>query len=646
MKSSLPGLSGLDWEGALQRLAPGLPLVRMLLAILEAAPEAVFAKDLAGRYLVINKAGADAIGLPIEMVLGRPDEELFPAGVAAAIRRWDQRVIDGGMPIRYEAFSPLGPRRQVFLTSKAPLLGPDGQTVGVVGIARDITEVRRLEEDLARLSHQSLDLLCVFDGAGRIHLVSDSFERVLGWRRDEVLGTRQRELVHPEDWQASAEVLRRLTRHGVPVIDFRNRVRCRDGSYRWLEWRCDPPAGDGVVYAVAREVTARTREEQELRAAKEEAEAVAARSARFLADMSHEIRTPLNAIIAAVELALDSPLAPAQRELLEVVSTASDALLALVNDVLDLSKIEADALDLEQTAFPPTEPLHQAASLVRGRAARQGVELAIEVSPQVPPLVVGDPHRLRQILVNLLDNAIKFSGGGVVSASLDATEGGLLYVVADEGRGIDADRLPTIFSPYRQADAKVAGRHGGTGLGLAISRRLAERMGGRLEAESGRPRGASFALTLPATAAVPAPAERSPPRLQAAGEIAGLEVLVAEDEPMNQLVMRRLLESLSCRARVVADGAAAVQSLVDQPPDVVLLDVQMPGVDGPEAARRIRALEGGDSRRTYLVALTASATREVREACAAAGMDEYLTKPVRREALAAVLERAAARRRQ
>jgi PAS domain S-box-containing protein len=622
-----------------------MPLVQVLASILQAAPELVFAKDLEGRYLLVNKATLEALGLPMTDVLGRTDHELFPPQVAAGIREWDERTLSSGAGVRYEGAHPLGPGQRVYLTSKAPLLTPVGQTVGLVGVSRDVTDVRRLEENLVRLSRQLADLVCVFSAEGTLRFVSDSFSRVLGWSREEVLGRRQRELVHPDDWPASSQTLRELLAERRPVVDFRNRVRCRDGSYRLLEWRCDPPEPDGAVFAVAREVTERAREEQQLRWGKSEAELLAARRSRFLADMSHEIRTPLNAVLGAVDLA--SGLRVVQesaelQELLTVAGTAGRALLAVVNDVLDLAKLEADGVELERVPFAPAAPLQDAVLLARGRFGGGRAPVTCEVAADVPPLVTGDPHRLRQVLVNLVDNAIKFSEGAAVTATLHLqAEGTLQYAIADQGRGIPAERLEAIFHPYRQADASDASRLGGTGLGLAISRRLAERMGGSLEARPGAPRGMVFVVTVPVIQAAGQPAPSAVARLTQESPGRGMRVLVAEDEPLNQLIVVRLLEALGCEnPQVVADGEAAVLAVESSSWNLVLLDVQMPTVSGLEAVRRIRATHASGAP-PLVVALTASATAEVRDACLAAGFDAYLTKPIRGEALATVLRRAA-----
>ena len=647
----------LSWERTLVRLVPGLPLVRLLASLIESGPEVVFAKDLEGRYLMINQAGADSLGLPREAILGRTDLDLFPAVVANRIRDWDRKAYESAEPIRYEGAAPLGPNERVYFTSKAALRDPQGRTVGLVGFSRDVTQVRRLEEDLRRLTQMTLDLLCVFGPDGCVRFVSDSFEKVLGWRREEVLGRRQRELVHEEDWPISREALRALVADRRPVIDFRNRVRCRNGDYLLVEWRCDPPDADGVVYAVGREVTDRARQEQQRdraidRAAErvEEAEAVAAQRARFVADLSHEIRTCLNAIVSAVQLAGLSSIDWNVREMLDVVGTASDALVVLLNDVLDLSKLEAAALDLDDASFPPAAPLREAVSLLRGRVLEFGVRLHVDVSGELPPLIQGDPYRLRQVLINLLDNAVKFAREEV-QVSLAQEGGDLRFVVVDDGPGIDPERLQAIFSPYRQADAKVTVKHGGTGLGLAISRSLAELMGGALEVENREAGGAAFTLRLPVRVAEPVAVAVAEPVPDPVAETARdtfalptgtLDVLIADDESLNQIVLRRMLESFGCQPRIVGDGAAALGGVAERLPDLVLLDVHMPVLDGLETARRILA-ERASSRRPHLVALTAAATDEVRRACSEAGFDECLIKPLRREDLARVIERAAAR---
>src|SRR5436309_636991 len=365
---------------------------------------------------------------------------------------------------------------------------------------------KRGEDALNRFFTLSLDLLCIANFEGYFTRVNSAWQRVLGWAPADLVARPFMDFVHPDDRQATIDVVSTLVT-GSDVTSFENRYACRDGSYKWLEWAAVPFSEDGVIYASARDITgskqaaddlrryardleAAKRQQdtnaerlaqlvKELEVAKRRAEDATVAKGEFLANMSHEIRTPMNAIIGMTDLALGTTLTAVQRDYLRTVKDASEGLLTLVNDILDFSKIEARRLQLERIPFAARDVVEDAVRLLAPRADEKQLELACHILPNVPDLLVGDPGRLRQVLVNLVGNAIKFTEHGevIVDVSVErlgSDEVTLRFTVTDTGIGIPPEKRWQIFGPFVQADASTTRRYGGTGLGLAISSQLVE----------------------------------------------------------------------------------------------------------------------------------------------------------------------------
>jgi signal transduction histidine kinase/ActR/RegA family two-component response regulator len=370
----------------------------------------------------------------------------------------------------------------------------------------------------------------------------------------------------------------------------------------------------------------------ELEAARRKADAASAAKSRFLANMSHEIRTPLNGVLGTGRLLQETRLDTEQRHLADTVVSSGEALLELLDGVLDLSKIEANSMSLESIPTDLSRIAGDVVGLMGAKAGEKGLALQVEWLSPGPFWILGDPTRLRQILLNLVGNAIKFTAQGGVTVSVGLTDTDTTLSVADTGIGIDPARIPDLFEEFTQADTTTTRQYGGTGLGLAITHRFVLLMGGRITVESTPGAGTVFTVSIPSGRCEAPPASEAVESLR----LDGLRVLVAEDHPVNQLITRKMLERAGCEVTIVEDGAKAVQIADRARFDVVLMDCHMPVLDGFAAARAVRDREGVG---LPIIALTAAATTDDQKRCFAAGMDDYLTKPVSLVDLTAALAR-------
>jgi len=508
-------------------------------------------------------------------------------------------------------------------------------------------QFRRLFQD-APVAYQEIDR------HGVVRRVNRAQCKLLGLEGRQILGRPVWEFAAPEEQAATREGVQRQLAGRFPPAPVELHCLRLDGARLTLEIHTTPIRGwRGHIVGLrsaALDITERRRVEeslqhrteelarknQELATALEAAREATHLKSRFLANMSHEIRTPMNGVLGMAELLLTTPLSLEQREYAQGVQHSAEALLGLINDILDLSKIEAGRLDLERIPFDPLAVVEEVRGALGAHAQTKGLALIHRAESRLPGRVYGDPMRLRQILMNLAGNAIKFTAEGEVVivtrvVADDAEAATLRFSVRDTGIGIPAAQRPRVFEPFVQGDGSTTRKYGGTGLGLAISRQLVELMGGQLELESEPGRGSTFWFDLrvpkcPAgtvSAAQAATPSSSPPAVPPGR----YRILLAEDNPVNQTIAMRILTKAGFEAHAVENGRQALDALAHGRYDLVLMDVQMPEMDGFEATAQIRQLEGA-LRHIPVIAMTANAMSGDREKCLAAGMDDYISKPV------------------
>jgi PAS domain S-box-containing protein len=631
---------------------------RSVSALIESAPVGITVIDRRGRRVDANAAFC--------ALTGRTREELVGAAAGRLFEVEQQEVLVSADP------APLAPRaadareytlftkdgtRLTILAWGSWVTDLDGQALRLVFVI-DITARKRAEEALQAseeqfrlLADNATDMISRHSPEGVYLYVSPACRPLLGYAPADLLGRSAGELAHPEDLPALLAFHQALPdRSDASTVTYR--MRREDGTYVWVETRShtvrDAQTGAALEFQCAsRDVTARRQAEDALRQANAELERATQAKSAFLATMSHEMRTPLNGVIGLISLLQGTPLTPRQREYVSALQASGDALLGLISDILDFSKIEAGQLSLERQPLDLRQLVHEVAALFAAQARTKGLDLHAQVDAAVPRLLTGDPVRLRQVLLNLAGNALKFTeqgevGVGVTLVEESVEEALLRVVVRDTGIGIAPAMQEALFAPFVQADTSTTRRYGGTGLGLAIAKRLVELMGGEIGVESTPGVGSTFWLTLRLARGVAAdatPAARTASGPAEAGPRG--RVLVAEDNAINRLVAVGLLESLGYVVETAETGRQAAEAVRTHHYDLVLMDLHMPDLNGFEATAAIRQQEKavGQGRRLPIVALTADAMMGDADKSRAAGLDDHLTKPLTRERLAAVVER-------
>ena len=569
------------------------------------------------------------------------------------VREWVARAIEVGeaSQFRLRLIRTDGEERIVISHCK-PERDQRGATVALFGVFQDVTESVRAHDRTAAsearyrlLADNATDIIATYGLDGVFEYVSPSIEGAMGYRPEELVGRSFWQFMHPDDVEdlkaAFAAYLKAGPGASSPRVPYRG-VR-RDGQVVWLEAHpivIRDARGRPVGFQdVVRDVTETKALEDQLIAARDVAEAGAQAKSEFLANMSHELRTPLTSVIGFSGLLQASRNLPElERKFADRIATGSEALLSVINDILDYSKLEADAVDLDPQAFDPRVMAEGAVAIVESQCQAKGLVLETVIDPGLPEALMGDEGRLRQVTLNFLSNAVKFTTSGTVLLELTVASDRLRLAVTDSGIGISPDKIDSLFDRFTQADASTTRVYGGTGLGLAISRRLIEMMGGEIGADSRPGEGSTFWFEVPLREAVEAVEATGDGDLAVDG---GLRILMADDAAPNRELVTAILGGLGLALDTVCNGAEAVEAARTGGYDLILMDVHMPVMDGLDATRAIRAISG-PAGRTPIIALTANVQPEQVARCREAGMDGHVGKPIQLSELLAALATASA----
>lgn len=636
-----------------------------LAAIVASSDDVIISKTLDGVVTSWNRAAEMLFGYPEAEMIGAPAARIFPPD-----RLHEEALIlsDIRAGKRIDYFETLCVSKNGTLidvsTTISPITDSSGHIIGVSTILRDVRAQKKKEADLKLLLKDLSDtklalgnsaIVAMTDAQGRITYVNDKFCAISQYSRDELLGQDHRIINsgrHPKEF--FRDLWRTISGGGVWSGEICNKAK--DGSFYWVDTTITPfldaNGKPERFVAIRADITERKVAEFALSTSRDAALQAAQAKADFLASMSHEIRTPMNSIIGLTGLLLNTGLTAQQKELAGTVRNSGEVLLSLINDILDFSKFESGKVRLEEMPFDLDQLIASTIELVALRAGEKGLKL--NVVPQTSPSVlVGDPGRLRQILLNLVANAVKFTEKGEVTVSTDVEvqdehSSTLRFRVSDTGIGIPKEALSGLFDSFTQADASTTRRFGGTGLGLAIAKKLVTLMGGEIGVESAPDKGSTFWFRVRLRTGQAAPVDKASIALHDKNLPTGeqrarprrefFRILVVEDNTGNQLVAKLQLRSLGYEPDIVSSGQEALDQLLKIPYDIVIMDCQMPGMDGFAATRALRKREAG-RRRTPVIAMTANAFTGDRESCLAAEMDDYISKPVLIEVLEAVIRR-------
>ena len=611
-------------------------------SLIEASRDPMVTLNTSGKIMDMNQA--------MLMVTDKKREQLINSNFylnftdQAKAKKVYQKVFENGFVTNYPLTIKDGKLTDVLFNGSV-FKDEKGKVIGAVIVARDVSEQKKLERNLIEYKHlfnENLDFACIASSDGFFEVVNKSFENVLGYTELELLNTSFLDFLHPDDLKITKNELRNL-KNGNRTLNFINRYLKKDGNYLLLDWKANFNKDTNKIYAIARDITDQKILEQELIEAKvfaelattiaEESrnsaqEAVKAKQ-QFLSNMSHEIRTPMNAIIGFTTVVLKTQLTAKQKEYLMAIKMSGDALIVLINDILDLAKVDSGKMTFEKSPFKLSSSIASILHLFETKIQEKNLKLIINYDDKIPEILIGDQTRLHQIILNLVSNAVKFTNQGIITTNINLIsqndkKATIKFEVQDTGIGIKSAKIGTIFENFQQAANTTSRLYGGTGLGLAIVKQLVEAQGGKIDIKSQFNKGSTFSFELDFEKTTIEIVHE--PEIQMLGSCKkNIKILVVEDIELNQLLMKTLLDDFGYECDITANGKLAIEKLKTHSYDIILMDLQMPEMNGFEATEYIRKKM---KLSIPIIALTADVTTVDLEKCKAIGMDDYIAKPI------------------